>query len=149
MILNFNNILSLIIIDLAIGRKAAIPVGIALNLPSFYIFALVFALDLLQIPIFLLMFSRFDKSIKNFRFFPDTNKVTRFSKYGKWGVFLLVALPIQGGGMWSGALLAQLSGMDKKRATVFLIIGSVTGCISLTLLSLGVIGGIKYLLILG
>lgn len=144
--MDYYTFLGLIITDITVGRKIAIPVGIALGIPPLYVFSLIFLLDLLQIPFFLYGFSKVTGLMKKFRFYPNPNKLDTFSKYGKWGVTILVALPIQGGGIWSGSLLAQLVGMDKKLAVILLTIGSIIGCIGLTLLSVGVIDGIKYLI---
>jgi uncharacterized membrane protein len=51
------------------------------------------------------------------------------------GVFLITTLPVKGGGMWSGVLMAFSLQIPKNISYPILIGGSISGC--LLLLSLG------------
>ncbi len=60
-------------------------------------------------------------------------------KYGDWGLFLLVAIPLPMTGGWTGVLAAFLFDIDKKKALPIISAGIITAGIIVTLLTIGVI----------
>jgi len=60
------------------------------------------------------------------------------SKYGIPSLIFFVALPVPSSGVWTGALLAYLFGMDKIKSFLTLLIGGVaSNLITFTLVTLG------------
>ena len=55
-------------------------------------------------------------------------------KYGFWGLFLFVAIPLPGTGAWTGALIAAMLDMRLKRAFPSILLGVITAGIIVTVL---------------
>jgi len=55
-------------------------------------------------------------------------------KYGFWGLFIFVAVPLPGTGAWTGALIAAMLDMRLKRAFPSILLGVVTAGIIVTVL---------------
>ncbi len=47
------------------------------------------------------------------------------SRYGCWALLLATAIPFTGVGTWLGAILARLTGVDKKRAAAAIFVGNL------------------------
>ncbi len=58
-------------------------------------------------------------------------------KYGFWALTLFVAVPLPGTGAYSGAFIAELFGMDKKKAFVSVSIGLLIAGFLVMLMSMG------------
>ena len=65
----------------------------------------------------------------------DKNK-DKITKYATWGLFLFVAIPLPGTGGWTGALLASLLHLDKKKSFIVISLGVFIAGLIITLLSL-------------
>jgi uncharacterized membrane protein len=63
----------------------------------------------------------------------------QIEKYGDWGLFFFVAIPLPITGGWSGALAAFLFGIGKIKAIFVIFLGIMTAGIIVSLLTLGVI----------
>ena len=74
------------------------------------------------------------------------NKVMKKSgqieKYGYFGLFLFVAIPLAGTGAWTGSLLSVLLGMNRKKSLFVIFLGVLTAGLIMTLVSYGVLGNI-------
>ena len=70
----------------------------------------------------------------------------KIEKYAVWGLFLFVAIPLPGTGAWTGALVASLFDMDRKKASLSIFGGVVGAGIIMTLISQGVLGFLSFLL---
>jgi uncharacterized membrane protein len=87
--------------------------------------------------------------MKNFKFwdkffnwlFERTRKKAndKIAKYGDWGLFFLVAIPLPITGGWTGALTAFLFGIKKIKAIGIIFSGVLTAGLIVTLLTIGVI----------
>lgn len=66
----------------------------------------------------------------------------QIDKYGYWGLALFVGIPLPGTGAWTGALIAVMLGMNKKRAFVFILLGVLIAAIIMSILSYGILGSI-------
>ena len=55
------------------------------------------------------------------------------------GLFLFVAVPLPGTGVWTGSAIATLLNMKKSHAMVAIFLGNVAACLIMTLLSAGVL----------
>lgn len=67
------------------------------------------------------------------------SKSDQIRKYGKFGLFLFVAIPVPGTGAWTGALAATLLRMKPKESILPIFLGVLTAGIIMSLLSFGVI----------
>lgn len=63
-------------------------------------------------------------------------------KYGFWGLVLFVGIPLPGTGAWTGALIASLLDMNKKKAFLAICLGVFMASIIMMLVSFGIIGNI-------
>ncbi len=63
----------------------------------------------------------------------------KIKKYGDWGLFFLVAIPLPVTGGWTGALAAFLFGVKKIKAIGIIFSGILIAGIIVTLLTLGMI----------
>lgn len=57
-------------------------------------------------------------------------------KYGIWGLLIFVAIPLPGTGGWTGALLASLLHLDKKKSFIVISMGVFIAGLIITVLSL-------------
>ena len=65
-------------------------------------------------------------------------KKEQIDKYGYFGLFLFVGIPLPGTGAWTGSLLAILLNLDKKKSFITIAIGVLAAGIILSLLSYGI-----------
>ena len=64
------------------------------------------------------------------------SKADNVRKYKLWGLFLFVAIPLPGTGGWTGALLASLLHLDKKKSFGVIALGVFIAGLIMTVLSL-------------
>ena len=64
-------------------------------------------------------------------------KKEQIDKYGYFGLFLFVGIPLPGTGAWTGSLLAILLNLDKKKSFITIAIGVLAAGIIMSLLSYG------------
>ena len=69
-------------------------------------------------------------------------KKESIEKYGYWGLFTFVAIPLPGTGAWTGALIASMLGMNKKKSFFTIALGVLVAGIIMTILSYGILKGI-------
>lgn len=65
-------------------------------------------------------------------------KSDQIQKYGVWGLYLFVAIPLPGTGAWTGALLSVLLGLKPKKAFPAIFLGVATAGIIMSVLGYGV-----------
>ena len=65
-------------------------------------------------------------------------KKEQIDKYGYFGLFLFVGIPLPGTGAWTGSLLANLLNLDKKKSFITIAIGVLAAGIIMSLLSYGI-----------
>ena len=75
------------------------------------------------------------------------NKVDVFEKhYSKSGfiaLFIFVAIPLPGTGGWTGALIAWILGLDRRKSLIAIILGVLAAGLILLFASLGILSFIK------
>lgn len=67
------------------------------------------------------------------------SKSAQIEKYGYFGLFLFVAIPLPGTGAWTGSLLAVLLGMKPKKSFLMILLGVMTAGLIMSLLSFGIL----------
>lgn len=131
-------IVTFFLIHIGLGRKISIPYAIALGINAYYVLIFAIALDVMQIPVFSHLYThtsridvinklkeRIEKKSENM----EESRIVRWAKnLGKVGTIALTAMPFQGGGMWSGVLLASILKLQTWQKYILLSMGSVLGC---------------------
>lgn len=130
------------ILECRLGMFTAI---VLLDMNPFVGFIISFLGNILPIPFILLLinwiFEVFKKipGLKNIVFWLEEKtlkKRDKIDKYGIWGLLLFVAIPLPGTGGWTGALLASLLHLDKKKSFGVISIGVFIAGLIITILSL-------------
>ena len=65
-------------------------------------------------------------------------KKEQIDKYGYFGLFLFVGIPLPGTGAWTGSLLAILLNLEKKKSFIAIALGVLAAGIIMSLLSYGI-----------
>lgn len=137
-----------------IELRGAVPAGAILGLPFYVNIPTAIVGNLLPVPFILLFIPKVLDFLGKFKFFaPFVNwlraKADKHS--GKilasafWGLLLFVMIPCPGTGAWTGALIAALFSLPKKRAFLTIALG-VLGCgVIMGLASYGVLGFLSFL----
>lgn len=130
------------ILECRLGMFTAI---VLLQMNPFVGFIISFLGNILPIPFILLLINWIFEILKKV---PGINKLVfwleektlkkrdKIDKYGIWGLLLFVAIPLPGTGGWTGALLASLLHLDKKKSFGVIAIGVFIAGLIMTVLSL-------------
>ena len=118
-----------------------------------YIRALIICIvgNVLPIP-FVLLFLRFvldimakwnvTKKIVNWLEKKVESKREQIDKYGYLGLILFVGIPLPGTGAWTGALLAVMLGLNRKKSFAYILLGVIIAAAIMSVLSYGIIGNL-------
>lgn len=119
-----------------IELKGSIPLGLIWDFGPFLTFLLTFPASLLPAPFIILLIKKIFLFLERFSFFETliervirrNNRKHRdkIDKYGLMGLFIIVAIPLPGTGVWSGSLAAAL--FDFKFTKRLLLIRLVDWC---------------------
>ena len=135
------------VLELRGGLIAANLMGIDL-IPAFII---CFIGNMLPIPFILLFIEKIFDWLRDKK---GLGKVVRFceakadkhkdkiDKYGLWGLFILVAIPLPGTGGWTGALVAALMRLKIKKSLPIIAIGVLAAGIIVSLIMYGAVDAI-------
>ncbi len=130
------------ILECRLGMFTAI---VLLDMNPFVGFVISFLGNIFPIPFILLLINWIFDLLKKV---PGINKVIfkledktlkkrdKIDKYGIWGLLLFVAIPLPGTGGWTGALLASLLHLDRKKSFGIIAIGVFIAGLIITVLSL-------------
>ncbi len=130
------------ILECRLGMFTAI---VLLQMNPFVGFIISFLGNILPIPFILLLINWIFEILKKV---PGINKIVfwleektlkkrdKIDKYGIWGLLLFVAIPLPGTGGWTGALLASLLHLNKKKSFGVIAIGVFIAGLIMTILSL-------------
>ena len=130
------------VLECRLGMFTAI---VLLGMNPFAGFIISFLGNILPIPFILLLINWIFKVFKKV---PGINKIIfwleektlkkrdKIDKYGIWGLLLFVAIPLPGTGGWTGALLASLLQLDKKKSFGVISIGVFIAGLIISVLSL-------------
>lgn len=130
------------VLECRLGMFTAI---VLLEMDTFAGFIISFLGNILPIPFILLLinwiFEVFKKIpvLKNIVFWLEDRtlkKRDKIDKYGIWGLLIFVAIPLPGTGGWTGALLASLLHLDKKKSFLVISLGVFIAGLIMTVLSL-------------
>ena len=133
--------------------RGSILVAGLLNLPFVQTFIFAVIGNMLPIPFILIFIEKIFKWMKNNKYLhriPEwieekaLKKSEQIEKYGYWGLFLFVAIPLPGTGAWTGSLLAVLLGLKRSKSLLCIFLGVIGAGLIMSLLSFGIIGNILY-----
>ena len=136
--------LTLLITILPISElRGGIPLGISLGLdPLFTFFIAIIANALIFFPIFFALRLFYDKVLSRIplfdRYLDNLRKrgEPKVEKYGFWGLFLFVAVPLPITGAYTGTILAWLLGMDWRKAFPAVGLGVIVAGVVVLLITL-------------
>lgn len=129
------------VLECRLGMFSAI---VLLDMNPFVGFIISFLGNILPIPFILLLINWIFEILKKV---PGIKKVIYWleertlkkkdtiDKYGIWGLLVFVAIPLPGTGGWTGALLASLLHLDKKKSFVVISLGVFVAGLIITVLS--------------
>lgn len=134
------------ILELRGGIIAAYAMGIDL-LPAF---AISYIGNILPIPFILMLITAIFRLLKKTPMHSIVEKIEKkalsksdqIEKYGYLGLFLFVAIPLPGTGGWTGALLAVLLNMNRKKSFLVIALGVFTAGIIVSIFSFGLLKAI-------
>ena len=140
-----------------IELRGAVPIGTGLGLPWQWVFVISIIGNCIPIPIILIFVKKvlewmrgcdikLFSTVSNWLFSKAEKNRPKIQKYATWGLFLFVAIPLPGTGAWTGALVASLFDMDKKKASISIFAGVLTAGVIMTLISQGVLGFLSFML---
>lgn len=124
-----------------------------LNIPFTSSFIICLIGNILPIPIILLFLEKVFTFLKKYpkiakilnkleaRSLSRSQDITKY-KYIYLGLFLFVAIPLPGTGGWTGALLAILLGLNRKKSFIAIALGIIAAGIIMSILSYGILGNI-------
>ena len=69
-------------------------------------------------------------------------KKGQIEKYGYYGILLFVGIPLPGTGAWTGALIATMLDMNKKKSFIFIALGVLLAGIIMSIISYGLLKNI-------
>ena len=130
------------ILECRLGMFTAI---VLLEMNPFVGFIISFLGNILPIPFILLLINWIFKVLKKV---PGINKAIfwlenktmqkrdKIDKYGIWGLLIFGTIPLPGTGGWTGALLASLLELDKKKSFLVISLGVFIAGLIITVLSL-------------
>ncbi len=140
-----------------IELRGSIPLGTVLGLPFWLNYILSVVGNLLPVPIILLFVKvvlnwmykcriKLFNKISGWIFKKAEKNQPKIEKFGFWGLFLFVAIPLPGTGAWTGSLVAALMGMKFGKAFLAVLLGVLSAGVVMTLISYGVLGFLSFLL---
>lgn len=130
------------ILECRLGMFTAI---VLLEMNPFVGFVISFLGNILPIPFILLLINQIFELLKKIPVISKPiywleektlRKKDKIDKYGIWGLLLFVAIPLPGTGGWTGALLASLLHLDRKKSFGVITIGVFIAGLIITVLSL-------------
>lgn len=72
------------------------------------------------------------------------SKSDLIAKYGFWGLWVLVAIPLPGTGAWTGALVASLLDIRLSRSMPAILLGVLSAGVIVLLVTYGVISAVSF-----
>ncbi|MGL4790787.1 MAG: COG2426 family protein [Anaerotignaceae bacterium] len=130
--------------------RGGIIAGYALGIELLPAFVISYIGNLIPIPFILILINQVFILLKKTPFKKLVEKIETkalskkdsIDKFGYWGLFLFVGIPLPGTGAWTGALLTVLLGLDKRKAFPVIMAGVFTAGIIVSILSFGLLNAI-------
>ena len=117
-----------------IELKGAIPVGLSFGMPLWFTFWLCYIFSTLPaffvIPLLSPLMHWLKALPKIQRIFErliarSMKKSAQIEKYGYWGIFIFVAIPLPGTGIWSGSVISSVLELQPFKAAMAVALGNL------------------------
>ncbi len=128
--------------------RGAIPIGVGLDLPLWVAIAVSVIGNMIPVPFIMLFIRQIFKWMRkvNSTFARIVDKMEekankhrdKVTKYGFWGLFILVAIPLPGTGAWTGALVAAVMELRFKTALPAIFAGVIAAAVIVSIVTYGV-----------
>lgn len=128
--------------------RGAIPIGIGVGLPLWISIFVSIIGNMIPVPFIILFIRQIFKWMRrvNSTFARIVDKMEekankhqdKVTRYGFWGLFILVAIPLPGTGAWTGALVAAMMDLRLKTAIPAIFSGVVAAAIIVSIVTYGV-----------
>ncbi len=128
--------------------RGAIPIGVGVGLPLWVSIAVSVIGNMIPVPFIMLFIRQIFKWMRkiNSTFARIVDKMEekankhrdKVTKYGFWGLFILVAIPLPGTGAWTGALVAAVMELRFKTALPAIFLGVIGAAIIVSVVTYGV-----------
>lgn len=129
-----------------IELKGAIPFGVAMGVPIWITYIIALIGSCIPSPFIIFFIERFIKwlshsKIRLFNRFSNwlLGKVDKhkgkIEKYGYLGVFIFVAIPLPGTGVWTGSLISAMLGLKPLKALPLVLAGNAVAGFIMVMLS--------------
>ena len=134
-----------------IELRGAIPVAFAIGLDWKIAMVVSIIGNLLPIPFILLFldflfnFMKKHNILKRLVLWSEEKahkNAPKVEKYGFLGLMIFTAIPLPGTGAWTGALIASVMKMNRKKSIVSIILGVLIASTVVTIITYGLIGSI-------
>lgn len=128
-----------------IELRGSIPFGIAMGMNPALVVMISIASNIVLVPVFFAILNSFWHWVEHWEIVKRYVKSLReranpyVDKYGSYGIFFFVAVPLPGSGVYTGVLVAWLLGMDKSESIVPISLGVLTAATLITAFSLGTV----------
>lgn len=133
--------------------RGALPAGIAMGLPPAVAFATAALGNIAPIPFLILAVRHVLGWMKKHHILDfltgfleqkANSKSELIAKYGFWGLWVLVAIPLPGTGAWTGALVASLLDIRLTRSLPAILLGVLSAGVIVLLVTYGVISAVRF-----
>jgi uncharacterized membrane protein len=141
-------LLTLIGLQLVLGKKAAFPYGLVMGLSPVFVGLVVLAQDVIQTPFIIMLLQGtaqvpwLEKFRRRLILDEERLKSSRMMGWLKrvqhLGVVVVVSTPFAGG-IWTGCILSHVFGLGRLNAFVLIAVGSVFGTIIFVLSFIGIL----------
>ena len=107
--------------------------------------------NIIPIPFILLFIQQIFKWLKNVKLFRPLivkleekamGKSDQIRKYEFWGLVAFVGIPLPGTGVWTGALIASLLGIEIKKSSAAILVGIAMATIIMYIFSYVIVGNV-------
>ena len=132
-----------------IELRGSLPVAVLwFDLPPWSAFLLAYPASLIPAPFIILLIRRIFTWLEKITFFKkiidrvihrtQEKHHEKIEKYGYLGLFIIVAIPLPGTGVWSGSLVAALFQLKFKKALLMIVLGNLVAALAIMGIMLGI-----------
>lgn len=120
-----------------------------MNIPLLTGIIIAFLGNVFPVPFLLLFLKKIMNFMRRYKVFEKIlkkleNKVAKnkknIEKYGYYGLFLFIAIPLPGTGAYTGTLIASCLNLDTKNSAIVITIGTLCSVLVLACLYYGLLG---------
>ena len=125
--------------------RATIPLALALNIPLKETFISAYLGNILPVPFIFLLLEPLRRRWQLLAAFVEwcyrrtEHNRSNIEKYGPWGLFIFVAVPLPGTGVWSGSLVAIILRLSFWPSLIAIIGGALLAAVLVTLATVGIL----------